>query len=230
MPSALCNYPVSGGFTNTAYAVQNTSLTTSTNVTVEYSNGMSESQNIGPGAKGSFNACNATGMPNGFIGSAKITSSATDIIAIGKAAGQGLSTAFEGVALGSEKLALPYVRWATAANFNNGSQQRVNIAIQNVGTTTITGNILVKYIDRDGNVVGTHTITTDVAPEAKVNSNATNAGLSEFGVYAGGTQFGGGAIIEGPAGSELAVVARVASVVVATGLRAGEDYNGIPVQ
>jgi hypothetical protein len=230
MPSALCNYPVSGGFTNTAYAVQNTSLTTSTNVTVQYSNGKSESQNIGPGAKGSFNACNASGMPNGFIGSAKITSSATDIIAIGKAAGQGLSTAFEGVATGSEKLALPYVRWATDANFNNGSQQRVNIAIQNVGTTTITGNIIVKYIDRDGNVVGTHTITTDVAPEAKVNSNATNAGLSEFGVYAGGTQFGGGAIIEGPSGSELAVVARVTSVVVATGLRAGEDYNGIPIQ
>ena len=229
MPSALCNYPVSGGFTNTAYAVQNTSLTTSTSVTVLYSNGKTETKTIGPGAKGSFNACNATGMPSGFLGSAKITSTTTDIIAIGKAAGVGLSTAYVGVNSGSSKIALPYVRWATNTNFFNGSQQRVNLAIQNVGNTTITGNVLVKYINRDGNVVGTHTITADIAPEAKVNSNATNAGLSEFGVYAGGTQFGGGVTIEGPPGSELAAIARVASYVVATGLRAGEDYNSMPI-
>jgi len=229
MPSALCAYPIPGGVTNTAYAVQNTSLTTSTSVTVLYSNGATETQVIGPGAKGSFNACNATGMTSGFLGSAKITSTTTDIIAIGKAAGVGLSTAYVGVNSGSSKISLPYVRWATDTNFNDGKQQRVNLAIQNVGNTTITGNVLVKYIDRDGNVAGTHTITTDIAPEAKVNSNATNAGLSEFGVYAGGTQFGGGVIIEGPSGSELAAIARVASYVVATGLRAGEDYNSMPI-
>ena len=97
-----------------------------------------------------------------------------------------------------------------------------------MGTTPITGDILVKYINRDGILVGTHTITTDVAVGGKVNSNATNAGLLEFGVYGPG-QYGGGALIEGPAGSQMAVVARVSSYVVATAQVVGEDYNGMPV-
>jgi hypothetical protein len=52
MPSALCN----PNGANTAYAVQNTSLTTQTNVTVTYSNGATQTQQIGPGAKKSFGA------------------------------------------------------------------------------------------------------------------------------------------------------------------------------
>jgi len=228
MPSALCNYVAAGGPTNTAYAVQNTSLSTSTNVTVTYSNGTTQSSPIGPGAKASFVSCNASGMTQNFLGAATITSDTTDVIAIGKAYGQGLSTAFVGASSGSQRIALPYVRYSTNANFLSGAQQRVFISIQNVGGSTVTGDIVVRYIDRDGVEVGTHTITTDVAPGAKVNSNATNAGLAEFGVYNAGTQFGGGVIIEGPAGSELAAIARVQTYVPATGLSAAEDYNGIP--
>lgn len=232
MPSALCNYGVPGGVTNTSYAIQNTNLSQSTNVTVLYSNGASETKNVGPGAKASFGACSASGMPSNFIGSAEITSDNTNapIIAVGKAAGVGLSTAYVGFSAGTSKVALPYVRWATDNNFWNGSQQRVNIAIQNVGTTDIPANsVTVQYIDRDGNVVGTHTINAAIPVGDKANSNATNAGLSEFGVYAGGTQFGGGAIVVGPNGSQLAAIARVASYVTATGERAGEDYNGIDI-
>jgi hypothetical protein len=221
MPSALCE----AFGANTAYAIQNTNLSTAASVTVNYSNGATETKSIGPGAKASFIACQATGMSAGFSGAAVITSN-QPIIAIGKAYGSGLSTAFVGFASGSDNIALPYVRWATDANFGNGSQQRVFLTIQNIGTAAVNG-ATVKYVDRDGNVVGTHTLPS-IAPQAKVNSNASAAGLTEFGVYAGGTQFGGGAIVEGPDGSQLAVVARV-STQVGPGSFASEDYNGMPI-
>jgi hypothetical protein len=227
MPSALCNYQVTGGLTNTSYAVQNTSQSTTTDVTVTFSDGSFTIKTIGPGAKGSFSACDG-GVGSGFLGSAIVESTTTDVIAMGKAYGAGLSTAFGGSKGGTSKVALPYVRWATGTNYWNGFQQRVYIAIQNVGGGTIGANqITVEYIDRDGNVVGTHIISDSLAPEKKANSNATDAGLSEFGVYANGTQFGGGVIITGPSGSQLAAIARVSSYVPATGLQAGEDYNGI---
>ena len=226
MPSALCNF--SALIQNTYYAVQNTSLTQSTTVTVTYSNGATQSTSIGPGAKASFTTCSATGMSSGFSGSATVESNTTNVIAVGKVAGGGLSTAYVGFSSGASKLALPYVRYGSNTNYNSGLVPRTYIAIQNVGTTTITDNILVKYIDRDGVVLGTHTITTDVPVAGKVNSNATNAGLVEFGYYGSG-QFGGGVIIEGPAGSQLAAVARVVTAVTVSASTAGEDYNGIAV-
>jgi hypothetical protein len=230
MPSALCK---AFGGQDSAYAVQNTDLGTDTNVTVRYYNAAgtevaSETQNVGPGSKKSFIACNATGMATGFSGSAVVSSDATDIIAIGKVFGLGLSTAFIGAAQGNAKLALPYVRWATDANFNamNNRGQRTFIAIQNIGGSEIPANqIKIDYIDPSGNIVGTHTYNQALGPRTKFNSNASLAGLSEFG-YAGGT-FGGGAIVTGPAGSQLAVVARVASKTT-TG-QVSEDYNGMPV-
>jgi hypothetical protein len=231
MPSALCNFSIGVGLlTNTAYAIQNTSLTTATDVTVTFSNGFSDTKTIGAGAKGSFVACNATGMPDGFNGSATVTSTATDVIAVGKAYGAGLSTAFVGAAAGSgtEKVALPYVRWATAANWASGVQQRVFITIQNIGGADITGDVVVNYVTCTGAVAGTHTITGGIDMGAKKNSNASLAGLTEFGICGGGgPQFGGGAMVTAPAGSELAVVARVSTLETTTGLVVGEDYNGI---
>lgn len=219
MPSALCqNYGI-----NTAYAVQNTSLTTATNVTVTYSNGASETKNILPGAKASFLGCNK--LPSGFLGSAVVTSDTTPIIAVGKASGNGASTAFIGFASGSQKVALPYVRFANDYHFFTGYMPRTNIAIQNVGSSTITGDIKVYYIDRTGAIVGVHTISTDVVPEAKVNSNAGNAGLVEFGCYNNCTEYGGAAVVEGPPGAELAVIAR--NSVYTNGLYYSEDYSGI---
>ncbi len=230
MPSALCNYLVSGVPTNTYYAIQNTSLTQSTNVTVTYSNGATQSTTtpIGPGGKFSFTTCNATGMTSNWQGSAKVVSTTTPIIAVGKARGAGLSTAYVGFTTGASKIGLPYVRWSET-QFFTGARQRTNIAIQNIGTTTITGDILVKYIDPNGNIVGTHTITADVPPEGKVNSNPMYATpqLPEFGYFPTGT--GGGVIIEGPSGSQLAAIARVNSYVVSRNERAGEDYNGVGI-
>jgi hypothetical protein len=223
MPSALCD----AFGARTAYAVQNTSLTQSTSVTVEYSNGVTHTQNIGPGAKQSFIACDAPGMTAGFNGSATVTSATTPVIAIGKAYGSGLSTAFVGASSGTSKLALPYVRWASNTNYANGTQQRTFLTIQNIGGTAISaGAVRVDYIDKNGVVLGTHTLGA-IPAGGKLNSNASDAGLSEFGVYPDGS-FGGGAIVTGPTGSQLAVVGRV-STQVAPGQFASEDYNGMPV-
>ncbi len=229
MPSAICN---AFGGQNSAYAVQNTSLTTSTNVTVAYSNGVNHTQSIGPGAKASFVACNAPGMPAGFSGSATVTSTSTPIIAIGKVYGLGLSTAFLGVPSGAAKLALPYVRW-TQCCYDNGQRQRAYIAIQNIGSSPIpSGALSIRYVDRDGNTVVTHTFNQTIGVGEKVNSNPyfnSDPGAAEFGYYQDGG-FGGGAIIEcTEPGCQVAAIARVSSRVPADGSTVAEDYNGIPV-
>jgi hypothetical protein len=234
MPSALCNFSIGVGLlTNTSYAIQNTSLTTATDVTVTFSNGATQTQNVGAGAKKSFVACNATSMTQNFNGSATVTSTGgIPVIAVGKAYGAGLSTAFVGAAAGSgtAKIALPYVRWASAANWAAGTQQRVFITIQNIGGATITGDITVQYVTCTGTIAGTHTITDDIAVGAKTNSNASRASLTEFGLCGGGgPQFGGGVMITAPAGSQLAVVARVSTLDTTPDpdVIVGEDYNGL---
>ncbi|RME42306.1 MAG: hypothetical protein D6791_18080 [Chloroflexi bacterium] len=231
MPSALCN--AFGGQTS-YYAVQNTSSTQSTNVTVTYSNGNTDNASIGPGKKASFSGCNVNSA--NFSGSATITSDTTDIVVIGKVAGAGVSSAFLGETSGASKLALPYVRWSETG-YDNGTRQRTFIAIQNVGSGTV-NNIQVKYLNKNGEVVGIHTISS-LAPGAKANSWATQATLqaghtqnelNEFGTPEGnpGGGYGGAVIVEGPSGSQLAAVARVASKVGSS--LVAEDYNGIPVQ
>ena len=223
MPSALCN---AFGGQNSAYAVQNTSTSTA-HVVVHYSSGQTPSFDILAGNKHSFLAC-ADGVPAGTSGSATITSN-FPIVAIGKVSGLGLSTAFVGASSGASHLALPYVRYATDANFNSGAQQRTFIAIQNIGAAIPAGQIVtVQYLDKFGAVAGTHTINTGIPAGGKVNSDATKAGLAEFGHYNDGS-FGGGAIITGPGGSSLVAIARVASKVPATGETVGEDYNGIVI-
>jgi hypothetical protein len=221
MPSALCD---AFGGQNSFYAVQNTDLSNSTNVTVNYSNGKTDTKAIGPGAKASFAACNASGMPTGFSGSATVESDATPIIAIGKVQGTGLSTAFVGQSSGTSKVALPYVRWATDTDWNAKTGQRVFIAIQNIGSSDLAaGDVVVHYIDRNGTELATD-ILAAIPVGGKVNSNANKAGLAEFGYYHPG--FGGGAIVEGPAGSQLAVIARVqTSLTPSTAV--AEDYNGM---
>lgn len=222
MASALCN--AFGGY-NSSYAVQNTGGTTAS-VTVTYSGGGTAVKSIPAGAKASFVACDT--KPAGYSGSATITST-QPVIAIGKVYGLGASTAFLGASSGSMRLAAPYVRYADDGTYSDGSRQRAFIAIQNVGTTSIAGPITVKYYDRNGVLVGTHTITGAVAVGAKVNSSPANLGPAgiNFG-YLGG--FGGGAVIEGPSGSQLTAVIRVQSLTPGgAAASVGEDYNAIPI-
>jgi hypothetical protein len=224
MPSALCD---AFGGQSSAYAVQNTSTSASTDVTVTYSNALTQQATIPAGGKQSFLACSAPGMGSGFSGSATITSVGADIVAIGKIFGTGLSTAFVGATSGAENLAMPYIRWATQADYDAGLNQRTFLAIQNIGGSTVTGDVFVRYLDKNGVEVGTHTISADIPSGGKVNSNASLAGLTQFGIYGDGT-FGGSVIIDGPGGSLLVAIARVQSVV--PGVETvGEDYNAIPV-
>jgi hypothetical protein len=228
MPSALCNFNSGGGAIQTSYyAVQNTDPTNAANITITWSNGHVVNKNgVLPYTKATVSGCDG-GNPNNFIGSATITSN-RPVVAIGKIQGGGLSTAFVGFTSGDDKIALPYVRWPSNAHWLAGTMQRANIAIQNVGGSDIAGNITVKYVNPDGTVAGTHTITGGLAVGAKVNSNPTNAGLTEFGCQSGCTVYGGGAVIEGPSGCQLAVIARLVSYVPIDGTKVGEDTNGIP--
>jgi hypothetical protein len=176
---------------------------------------------LAAGAKQSFNACDVNA--DGYIGSAVITATG-DIVAMGKVFGGGLSTAFLGFNNGAAKVALPYVRWTTDHWFD-GTRQRAYIAIQNVGANLAAGAVTVKYYDKTGTLVGTDTLGA-IAAGGKVNSNAGNVGAAEFGYYADGT-FGGSAVVEGPAGAELAVIVRVQSRVGASSV--AEDYSGIAI-
>ncbi|MBI1294457.1 hypothetical protein GC175_05820 [bacterium] len=235
MPSALCN---AFGGQETFYAITNTSASTGTDVTVTYSNGNSEVKTVGGGRKASFRGCDANNPAN-YNGSATITSSATDIVVIGKVAGTGISSAFLGEPTGAARLALPYVRWTADANYGAGAnRQRAFIAIQNVGSAAVS-NVTVSYLNKNGETVGTQTIAS-IAPGAKANSNAAGATLAtgasanaliEFGYPEGnpGGGFGGSVIVEGPAGSQLVAVVRVASRLPDASLVA-EDYNGMSTQ
>jgi hypothetical protein len=234
MASALCDFAAGQ---NTAYAVQNIG-TADTTVTVTYSNGNSEQALIKPGTKHSFQGCGA-GNTSGFKGSATITSDTSDIVVIGKVYGAGLSTAFLGESSGSAKLALPYVRWTADANYGAGKlRQRTFIAIQNVGTSPVSG-VVVKYLNKNGEVVGTHNLA-DIPAGEKANSTAklatvasghSQSELDEFGTPDAnpGGGFGGAVVVEGPTGSQLVAVARVQTKL-SDGSVVGEDYNGMPIQ
>ncbi|NLB71717.1 MAG: hypothetical protein GX797_06910 [Chloroflexi bacterium] len=219
MPSALCKF---NGVQTSSYAVQNTTGG-DVEVTVEYADGgVAGPVTLAAGAKESFNACDVN--DDGYIGSAVITADG-DIVAMGKVFGGGLSTAFLGFNGGAAKVALPYVRWTTSG-WANGTRQRAYIAIQNVGGDLADGAVTVKYYDKAGILVGTDTLGA-IPAGGKVNSNAGEVGASEFGYYTDGT-FGGSAVVEGPSGSQLAVIVRVQSRVGAASV--AEDYSGIAIQ
>ena len=177
-----------------------------------------------------------------YSGSAKLTSTGAPIVAIGKAqgsAGAGAATAdvftaFLGEPQGSSKMALPFVRWANDANYNNpanvGGKQRSFIAIQNLESTTIKVNVKY-YAKSGGSPVGTQTLT--IAGFAKGNSDANSAGAlgvagmnpGEFGYYTDNT-FGGAVTVEADSTNPTAKFIAIARV---QHPGAGEDYNAVAV-
>jgi hypothetical protein len=242
MPTALCrafhSNPALG--TTTAYAVQNVATSGSTNVTVTYyPGGATDTATIAAGAKQSFNGCvkvNGTSINgDGFTGSAKIVSSGSNIIAIGKAyksSDATYSTAFIGESAGAQKLALPYVRYSEY-NYTNGKNQRAFIAIQNISSSSVSG-VQVKYYNTKGELVGTHSLNS-IAGNQKANSTAKDAALAaghsqielyEFGnPESGQAGYGGSAIIQGPAGAQLVATARIATWDFNASAEVAEDYN-----
>jgi hypothetical protein len=237
---------------DTFYAVQNASLTDSATIQVTYTNtdGSTKTTDgpypIGPGQKKSIRTCDPSSgadMTN-FTGAAVIdvVSGNAPIVAIakaqnsqnaGSAATADVLTAFLGQAQGYSKLALPFVRWASDADYNspsnNGGKQRTFIAVQNLENSQIKVNA--NYNDKDGQTVKTVELT--IPANSKGNTNASNAGAlgqngmspDSFGYYPSG--FGGGVILEAHPDNPNAKFIAVSRV---QNPGAGEDYNGIPVQ
>ncbi len=230
------------------YAVQNASLTSSGSVTVNYFNlngspaGTDGPYTIGHGQKKSIAVCDHTAA--GFSGSATITSVGAPIVALGKASVSLLSpradtadtyTAFLGEPGGSSKSALPYIRWASDADYlsssNVGGAQRATLAIQNLEQTA-TIKVNVKYYGNSGgSPIATEQLT--IAPKSKGNSSPVTASAlgkqgmkaGSFGYYTDG-KFGGAVVIEADPSNPNAkfiAIARVQAPGVA------EDYNAVAV-
>lgn len=243
MPSALCAFGPT--VVSSAFAIQNTSTTDSTAVTVNYvgtANGtpVNKTINLGtlaPGAKVSSSGCGVAGntIPAGFLGAATINAPGAPVVAVAKVFNSGnYSAAHNGASSGALKLAAPYVRWSNKFYKSTTTPvQQTNIAVQNIGNASIAANtIKVHFIGADGTVKGTYTYPNALAVGAKFSVNPVNAGLTEFGYVADPVtgnpkSFGGGAQIVGPAGSQLAAVVRINTN--ATGGEVAEDYNAIPM-
>jgi len=209
---------------DTFYAVTNASTTqAATNVKVQYydtggnpvaTDTLGAGGTIGAGEKDSVNTCKPSDNTNmsGFTGSAVITSNGAPLVVIGKAqnsinagtaATQDFFTAFLGESGGASELAVPFARWANDSQYldpnNTGGRQRSFIAIQNLESSSI--KVDAEYYDKDGNKVGTHTLT--IPGSSKGNTNASLAGVlgspgmvsGAFGYYTDGS-FGAGIIIK----------------------------------
>lgn len=227
MPSAFCKY--TGASYLSVYAIQNVG-TDPIDITVTYSNSNTETySSVAGGSKVSINGCGKTGTlnPAGFIGSATISGTGPITGMAKVSTNTGMITAFLGFTEGAEKIALPFVRWTADATYNNGSRSRGVIALQNLGADLAAGDVVVQYYDKDGVLVGTHSLPA-IPAGGKVNSRPidADASLIEFGYYTNGS-YGGSAVVVGPAGSQLAAIVRISTN--GGGVLAAEDYNGIPI-
>ncbi len=224
MPVAMCN--AINNF-STSYFVYNTSSTESTTVTVTYNSGKKGTLTLTPNYGTWYHACMPSGTVSGYNGWATITSNTTNIIAWSHIKNTGMSASFSGQTVGSNILAVPYALYSSA-NYSNGLRQRSIIYIQNLGSSLASGAVKVKYFDKNGKLVGTHSLGS-MANGARIESNASKIGSAgaEFGYYSDGTS-GGSALIEAPAGSNLMAVVWVHSNP-SKGIFRGEAYNAIPI-
>lgn len=237
MPSAFCKWGPTRKVSS-AFAVQNTEPVGGADavVNITWSNGNTDGPiTIAPGGKASISGCGTTGTvnPENWLGSAILSSTGGEIVAIGKVGGDGgYSTAYSGFAGGFDSVAMPYVRWSQT-QYLTGARQQVNIAIQNVGGADIAaGDIVISYYDATGALVGTDSNPALVAIGGKYSSNANKiaGGVgAEFG-YAVAGVIGGGAVVTAPAGAQLAIIGRVCTYNTALGVAACEDYSGYPIQ
>jgi hypothetical protein len=235
----------------TSYAVQNSSLTTATHITVSYYNPSDGSlkttdgpYTIGAGQKKSIGTCSPnSGMDmTGWSGSTIVVSDTTPIVAIGRASDAtngtdpryaNVFTAFNGESGGYAKLALPYVRWANDTHYlavtNYSAWQRAYLAIQNV--SAVSGKVNVSYLDKTGAAVATVSLTipagskgnTDPSSAGALGQNGMNAG--EFGYYTNGS-YGGGVILQVDPSTPNARFIAIARV---TNPGMGEDYNAVSI-
>lgn len=215
------------------YAIQNTSLTNTANVTIDFYNtsgvkiASMPSKPVVPGGKTSENPC-AYGVPDGTSGSAVITSVGAPIIAMGKVSSAGgIATAFLGQAAGSDTIAAPYIRWSA----DPATDYRTFVAVMNVGGAPAT-NVVAKYYDGNGTLKATHPLATAGSPLGqfiKTNTSALAAGALT------GGQFGfspSGGSVEITSDQPLVVVVRASKSVsppLGSTIYFAEDYNGVAI-
>ena len=198
----------------------------------------SATSGVPKGTKVNFKTCDCGGT-YGMNGSVKISSDATDIVAVGKVYNLGASNAAVAFssANGHTRISLPYVRWSEAYYKNEDPfgelRQRCYIATQNIGTTDIpAGAITVRYYNKYGFEVVTHTINAILKVNQKTNSNAyitADPDGAEFGYYPD-RMYGGSTIVEctAPSNCKIVAIARCNSYKSETNYPS-EDYNSILV-
>jgi hypothetical protein len=207
MPTALCKAfgSVTAPAQSTAYAIQNVSPRTAHVIVTFTPGGSVRGLQIAPGAKGSLQTCDAVGA--GFSGGATIQSDMS-IVAVGKAfadgqpAGTGTLTAFEGVEQGASLLSIPFVRWAEDLEYLVANGTRSNIAVQNMGRSTVKG-VIARYFAPAGPPADVD--LGDILPGEKKNTSPFDAANRDAIV----TQGLGSVEIIGKAGSELSALVRV---------------------
>lgn len=222
MPYAFCYM---NGM-NTSYYVFNPSLTDSQDITIRFSSGGVLNDTLAPASGGWYAACLPPHTPYGYNGYAVITSSPGPILTMGRVKLSGMSASFLGESRGSSRIALPLVTW-TADGWENGTRQQTWVTVQNVGADLPDGAVTVSYYDKNGGLVGTHTLS-GIPNGGRIDSNASKVGANEFGYYSDGST-GGSTIVQGPAGSQLMAIAWAQALDPSTGNRYGDIYNGFPI-
>ena len=140
-------FKASFGF-NTFFSVQNTSGTLA-NVTITYSNGATQTAQIQPGSSTQFDQSTNANLPNGFNGSAVITSD-QDVAAAVVQAGPTTLLSYNGFASTSTAPVFPLIN-ANNFNFVTG------ISLQNAGT--VATNVTVSYTHSIAGTDCTETLT-----------------------------------------------------------------------
>ena len=278
MPSAMCKVNYGEGEQSSAYAIQNLAATATT-VSIAFTsqvrtNGAlvgspatsTVTLEIAPNSKASVPGCDSlknsvgnkntatgTGMPDSSIGSAVITSTGGNIVAISKVIGAGLTTATPGIMSGGTTVNVPFVRYSdkcyvpTVSNAIclGASRQRTLFAVQNVGNAAAT--VTMTLYNQKGESVATY-ITPSIPAGSKVSLSpvststqtltltaATNTtAFSEFGYWCPSITdaqatctiaYAGSASFTSSA-SAIAVITRVMTMSPLG--PSGDDYNGIP--
>ena len=277
MPSAMCKVNYGEGEQSSAYAVQNL---TASQITIAVvftyqlrTNGVLGTVSPAPtvtlnltipaNSKASVPGCHTlrnsvgntidatgSGMPDSSIGSAVITSTGGNIVAISKVIGAGLTTATPGIMSGGggTTVNVPFVRYSDKCyvpTVNNticqgASRQRTLFAVQNIGSSATT--VTMTLYNQNGVSVGTYT-TPSIPAGGKASVSPTNVAAvadatnkaSEFGYWCPNLSdsqatctitYAGSASFTSTSSNPIAVITRVLTMSPLG--PSGDDYNGTP--
>ena len=277
MPSAMCSVNYGDGEQSSAYAIQNLAATATTvSIAFTYqvrSNGAlvgspatttvtleiaANSKASVPGCDslknsvGNKNTATGSGMLASSVGSAVITSTGGNIVAISKVLGAGLTTATPGIMSGGTTVNVPFVRYSdkcyvpTVSNTicQGATRQRTLFAVQNIGNAAAA--VTMTLYNQKGESVATYT-SPSIPAGGKVSLSpvstlaqpltltaATNAtAFSEFGYWCPAITDAQASCTVAYAGSasftSSSAIAVITRVLTMSPLGpSGDDYNGIP--